>query len=65
MLPRVEIDTFRVGFFVSQKKYTLDLLKEYGLIGAKPLQLPMDLNLKLTTEKKVSPFPHQLLIRGS
>lgn len=29
------------GFFVSQKKYVLDLLKEYHMIGVKASKLPM------------------------
>ena len=61
----LEIDRSSAGFFVSQKKYTLDLLREYGVMGAKPLQLPMDPNLKLTADKGEpipSPTTYQRLL---
>lgn len=47
----IEIDRTTSGFFISQAKYTMDLLKEYGVINSKPLKLPMDSHLKLTTNK--------------
>lgn len=36
----LEIDRSSAGFFVSQKKYVLDLIKEFGMMGACPLKLP-------------------------
>lgn len=47
----LEIDRSANGFFVSQKKYTLDLIAEHGLTTTKPLSLPMESNLKLTPDK--------------
>lgn len=47
----LEIDRSDAGFFLSQKKYLIDLLKEYDLLKCKPLQLPMDIHLKLTPDK--------------
>ncbi|GJT23280.1 retrovirus-related pol polyprotein from transposon TNT 1-94 [Tanacetum coccineum] len=35
------------GLFVSQKKYTLDLLKEAGVLNSRPYKLPMDQHVKL------------------
>ena len=35
------------GIFVSQRKYTLDLLRETGMSGCKPVEMPMDPNTKL------------------
>ena len=32
---------------ISQKKYMLDLLKEKGMIGCRPVETPMEPNLKL------------------
>lgn len=50
----IKIDRNSTGIFMSQTKYTLDLLKEYGMINAKPLKLPTDTQLKLTPDKGVS-----------
>lgn len=44
----LEVDRSSSGFFISQKKYTLDLLTEYGLLHCKPFSLPMDSHIKLT-----------------
>lgn len=49
----IEIDRNSSGIFLSQTKYTVDLLKEYGMLNAKPLKLPMDSQLKLTHDKGV------------
>ena len=43
----MEIARNRSGIFVSQRKYVLDLLKETGLLGCKPVDTPVDPNLKL------------------
>ncbi|XP_017979725.1 PREDICTED: uncharacterized mitochondrial protein AtMg00810-like [Theobroma cacao] len=39
------------GISICQRKYILDLLEEYGLLGAKPSSTPIDYNVKL---RKVS-----------
>ncbi|KAL6339861.1 hypothetical protein AAG906_034949 [Vitis piasezkii] len=39
-------------FFVSQRKYILDLLKETGMLGCKPIDTPMDSRKKLGIEKE-------------
>uniref|UniRef100_A0A803MS68 Retroviral polymerase SH3-like domain-containing protein n=1 Tax=Chenopodium quinoa TaxID=63459 RepID=A0A803MS68_CHEQI len=49
-------DRSQQGIFLSQKKYTLDLIKEFGLQKAKPVKIPMDPHLKLTIENGV-PLP--------
>lgn len=38
-------------FFLSQKKYITDILTKYNMLHVKPLQLPMDTDLKLTLTK--------------
>ena len=38
----MEIARSRKGIFISQRKYTLDLLKETGMLGCKPSDTPMD-----------------------
>ncbi|XP_022891974.1 uncharacterized protein LOC111406838 [Olea europaea var. sylvestris] len=37
----------RSGITICQRKYTLDLLEEAGLLGAKPAKFPMEQTLKL------------------
>ena len=49
----MEVARSEKGISVSQRKYTLDLLKETGMLGCKPVDTPMDANVKLlarTTE---------------
>jgi Reverse transcriptase (RNA-dependent DNA polymerase) len=46
----IEIAHSPKGLFISQRKYTLDLLKETGKLGCKPALTPTDSNMKLNTE---------------
>uniref|UniRef100_A0A803LDK6 Reverse transcriptase Ty1/copia-type domain-containing protein n=1 Tax=Chenopodium quinoa TaxID=63459 RepID=A0A803LDK6_CHEQI len=48
----LEIDHTDQGIFISQKKYTTDLLREEGLLNVKPLKLPVDSHLKLSADKR-------------
>ncbi|KAH9796155.1 retrovirus-related pol polyprotein from transposon RE1 [Citrus sinensis] len=43
----MEVARNNTGISVSQRKYVIDLLKETGMIGCKPVDTPMDANLKL------------------
>ncbi|KAM1845504.1 hypothetical protein ACFX13_019802 [Malus domestica] len=43
----VEVARSTSGVSISQRKYTLDILDEAGLLGAKPLPTPMEENIKL------------------
>lgn len=47
----IEISRTADGIFLCQKKYTNDIIAEFGMTGKKPLQLPMDINMKLTPAK--------------
>lgn len=47
----LEIDRSDAGFFISQRKYVIDLLKEFGMSTSTPLKLPMDTHMKLTPDK--------------
>ncbi|KAM0979521.1 hypothetical protein ACFX13_015648 [Malus domestica] len=42
--------TSHKGFFLSQRKYVLDLLKEANMSDAKPVYTPLDIKLKLSLE---------------
>lgn len=44
---RMEVLRNKSGIFMSQKKYILDLLFETGLLGCRPIETPMDPNIKL------------------
>lgn len=55
----IEVDKNPDGIFLSQAKYTCDLLKEYHMKSAKPIKLPLDPNIKLTTDIG-DPLPHPL-----
>jgi hypothetical protein len=46
----IKITRSTKGLFISQRKYTLDLLKEIKL-GAKPVATPIDSNCKLNLEE--------------
>jgi hypothetical protein len=39
-----EIKQLEDGMFISQTKYTLDLLKKFGIDKAKPIKIPMGTN---------------------
>ncbi|XP_031269443.1 uncharacterized protein LOC116127931 [Pistacia vera] len=42
----MEIARSKKGISVSQRKYVLDLLKEIGMLGCKPVETPIEPNLK-------------------
>ena len=43
------------GILVSQRKYTLDLLKEIGMLDCKPADTPMDSTTKLDLGEGCAP----------
>lgn len=43
----LEIDSTPQGIFLSQAKYTQDLIKGYGMQGCRSLKLPLDSHTKL------------------
>lgn len=51
----LEVDHTPQGYFLSQRKYILDLLKEYGLTHYRPLRLP-------TRDPLPNPEPYQRLV---
>ena len=52
----MEVARNKTGVSISQRKYTLDLLKETGMLGCKPVETPMYPNIKLQTEKNDMPM---------
>lgn len=53
----LEVDQTHQGIFISQAKYTQDLIQEYGMKNCRPLKLPLDTHTKLTPNSG-TPLPH-------
>jgi hypothetical protein len=53
----VEVARSSAGIFLCQRKYTLDIIAETGLMGAKPSNVPIEQNHRLTLTTSGS-FPH-------
>lgn len=61
----LEVDKSEAWFFVSQRKYTLDMIREFGMSTATHLKLPMDTHVHLTPDKGETlsdPQPYQKLL---
>ena len=43
----IEVAQSSSGLVISQRKYALDILEETGMMGFRPIDAPMDLNVKL------------------
>ena len=52
---RMEVARNKSGISVSQRKYILDLLKETGMLGCKPMDTPMDPLKKIGEQKESTP----------
>jgi len=49
----IEVARNADGFYLSQRKYVLDIISEMGLLGARPSSFPMEQNHKLSLSKSV------------
>ena len=52
----MEVARSKQGIIVSQRKYTLDLLKEISMLGCKPTNTLMDQNKKIKTCSNGTPM---------
>jgi hypothetical protein len=57
-----EIKQLEDGMFISQTKYTLDLLKKFGIDKAKPIKIPMGTNGHLDLDLGGKPVDQKCVI---
>ena len=46
----LEIARNKDGIMVSQRKFALDLISNFGLAGTKPISTPLEVNQKFTSQ---------------
>ena len=52
---KMEATRNKNGISISQRKYVLDLLQDTGMMGCKPVDTPMDANVKLDMKENDEP----------
>jgi hypothetical protein len=55
----IKISQSKKGIFISQRKYALEILKDSGVLGAKPVNFPMEQNTKLSDAGDLLKDPSQ------
>ncbi|KAI9166236.1 hypothetical protein LWI28_028602 [Acer negundo] len=55
----IEVSAFRNRIFISQRKNALEIIKDAGLLGAAPIDTPMERGLKLLDKSDLLKEPGQ------
>ena len=58
----IEVAQSRDGVVISQRKYALDILEETGMQNCRPVDSPMDPNLKLMADQSEDPERYRRLV---
>nr|KYP56669.1 hypothetical protein KK1_002913 [Cajanus cajan] len=62
----MEVSRSKKGIFISQRKFVLGILKDGGCLGAKPVNFPMEQNVKFSDEGDLlkDPSSYRRLVGG-